>query len=151
MHKSMEILMARMDSHPDEFDITFQKNVGRWGFILKPLLERCEAMVRGEPTFYVAFLSDDEVREVFHKLMAVQGDACTQKIMNELLADERNDRVPLQKFGDGRGGIPYVPPPELDVIGSTSQRFGAVADALQDLADRGRLDDSSHKKFGTTR
>lgn len=102
MHKSMEILMARMDSHPDEFDVTFQVGgANRWKFVLKPLIERCEDMVRGEPSFNLAFLSDDEIREVFYKLMSVQGEMTTQRIMNELLQDERTDRVPLQKFGEG--------------------------------------------------
>ena len=127
MHKSMEILMARMESHPEEFDITFRHTSltyrSRWDFILKPLMDRCEAIARGEPSFCVAFLSDDEVREVFYKLMSVQGDACTQKIMNELLSDVRSDRVPLHKFGDGNGGIPYVPPPELDVISDALRMF----------------------------
>ena len=105
MHKSMEILMARMDSHPEEFDITFKQitvgHVGRWDFVIKALMMRYQAMVAGEFSFDVAFLTDDEVREVLRKLATVQGDAFTQRIMNELLQDERTDRIPLQKFGEG--------------------------------------------------
>lgn len=101
MHKSMEILMARMDSHPQEFDVTF-RHMGiasklRWDFVLKPLMERCEAIIKKEPCFLLGFLSDDEVSEVFAKLMQVQGDACTRKIMNELLHDEG----PAVRFGEG--------------------------------------------------
>ena len=107
MHKGMEILMARMDSHPDEFDVTFRHTKlnyrSRWEFLLKPLMARCEAMARGEPSFDLAFLSDREVGEVFHKLMSVQGDACTHMVMNELLRDERS-----VEFGDGIK--PYAPP-----------------------------------------
>ena len=44
MHRGMEILMSRMDSHPEEFDITFQHlSASRWRFVLKPLIDRCEA------------------------------------------------------------------------------------------------------------
>lgn len=119
MHKSMEILMARMDSHPEEFDITFRSMnlnyLKRWDFILKPLMDRCEAIASGEPSFLLGFLSDEEVGEVFAKLMQVQGDACTQRIMNELLNEEEDHRV---RFGDGwkyTGTISYSGDPVMTV------------------------------------
>lgn len=105
MHKGMQILMARMESHPEEFDITFrhmQLNYdNRWDWILKPLMDRCESIVKGEPSFIMGFLSDDEVTEVFYKLQKVQGDLCTEKVMNDLLKEERTDRITPQKFGGG--------------------------------------------------
>jgi len=107
MHKGMEILIARMNSHPEEFDITFYRTelnpIRRWDFILKPLMDRCEAIAQGQPSFQLGFLSDDEVGEVFAKLMQVQGDACTQKIMNELLQYE--DCQPLAR--PKRGGVMF--------------------------------------------
>jgi len=110
MHKSMEILMSRMDSHPVEFDVTFSHTKlnyrSRWEFILKPLMERAEAMMRGEPSFMLGFLSDKEVGLVFQKLMTVQGDACTHMVMNELLRDERG----LREVEFGGGIKPYVAP-----------------------------------------
>ena len=79
MHKSMEILMARMESHPDEFDLVYrqvQLNPDkRWDFVIKPLLERAESMMRGDPSFQLGFLSNEEVSIVFRKLMSIQGDA----------------------------------------------------------------------------
>ena len=105
MHKSMEILMARMVSLPVVFDLTFRASQLnpeiRWDFVVKPLMERAEAMVRGEPSFMLGFLSDDELSQVFQKLMLVQGDVTTQRIMNELLRDE--DR-PVAKGGLKFGG-----------------------------------------------
>lgn len=103
MHKSMEILMARMESHPEEFDLTFRATQlnpeKRWEFIVKPLMERAEAIIRKEPCFLLGFLSDEEVGEVFKKLMYVQGDLTTQRIMNELLRDEDRSTT--------RGGIKF--------------------------------------------
>lgn len=138
MHKSMQILMARMDSHPEEFDTTFKQvmvgHVGRWDFVTRPLLMRYQAMVAGEFSFDVAFLTDDEVREVLCKLAAVQGDAFTQRIMNELLQDERTDRVPLQKFG---GGMAYA---------HSSEVMGSIANVAVDYIDhRLARDDSSQE------
>jgi len=105
MHKRMEILMARMESHPEEFDITFrhmQLNYdNRWDWIIKPLMDRCESIAKGEPSFIMGFLSDDEVIQVFYKLQSVQGSLCTEKIMNDLLKEERADRITPHKFGGG--------------------------------------------------
>ena|SRR5210317_1474976 len=105
MHKSMEILMARMESHPEEFDYTFRNTQlnpdKRWDFVIKPLFERAESMVRGEPSFQLCFLSDEEVAQVFHKLMLVQGDTTTQRVMNELLRDNKVDAP------SGRGGLKF--------------------------------------------
>jgi hypothetical protein len=85
MHRGMEILMSRMDSHPEEFDITFQHlSASRWRFVLKPLIDRCEAVASKEPCFLLGFLSDQEVSDVF-----------------ELLQEERGERVPLRRFGGG--------------------------------------------------
>lgn len=109
MHKSMEILMARMESHPEEFDLVYrqvQLNPDkRWDFVIKPLMERAEAMVRGEPSFMLGFLSDEEVSTVFQKLMYVQGDVTTQRIMNELLRDE--ERITPCQERAPRGGIKF--------------------------------------------
>lgn len=105
MHKSMEILMARMESHPEEFDLTYrqiQLNPDkRWDFVVKPLLERAEAMMRGEPSFQVGFLSDEEVSIVFRKLMAVQGDFMLKRVLKENL-----DSEPQPKRS---GGIQFGP------------------------------------------
>lgn len=137
MHKSMEILMARMESHPEEFDTTFKQimvgHVGRWEFVTRPLLMRYQAIVAGEFSFDVAFLSDDEVREVLCKLATVQGEAFTKRIMNELLQDERTDRVPLQKFG---GGLPYT---------NSSEVLGSIANVAVDYIDHRLARDDSSK------
>ena len=107
MHKSMEILMARMESHPEEFDLVFrqvQLNPDkRWDFVIKPLLERAESMMRGEPSFQLGFLSNEEVSIVFRKLMGIQGDMMLERVLNETLRDQpdKRDRGGI-KFGGNR-------------------------------------------------
>ena len=100
MHKSMEILMARMESHPEEFDLVYRQAQlnpdKRWDFVIKPLLERAESMMRGNPSFQLGFLSNDEVSIVFRKLMRVL-DETFQKA-NPL---SRPDRSGV-KFGGNR-------------------------------------------------
>lgn len=97
MHKSMEILMARMESHPEEFDLVYrqaQLNPNtRWDFVVKPLLARAESMVRGEPSFQLGFLSDKEISIVFRKLMSIQGDKVFKLISEELLRDDSSDKT----------------------------------------------------------
>ena len=111
MHKSMEILMARMESHPDEFDLVYrqvQLNPDkRWDFVIKPLLERAESMMRGNPSFQLGFLSNEEISIVFRKLMSIQGDAMFKLISKELLRDESSDKTAKPdrsglKFGGNR-------------------------------------------------
>lgn len=107
MHKSMEILMARMESDPEEFDLVFrqvQLNPDkRWDFVIKPLLERAESMMRGEPSFQLGFLSNEEVSIVFRKLMGIQGDMMLERVLNETLRDQpdKRDRGGI-KFGGNR-------------------------------------------------
>ena len=107
MHKSMEILMARMESHPEEFDLVYRQAQlnpdKRWDFVIRPLLERAESMVRGDPSFQLGFLSNEEVSIVFRKLMTVQGDFMLERVMNEALRDQpdKRDRGGI-KFGGNR-------------------------------------------------
>ena len=107
MHKSMEILMARMESHPEEFDLVYRQAQlnpdKRWDFVIRPLLERAESIVRGDPSFQLGFLSNEEVSIVFRKLMTVQGDFMLERVMNEALRDQpdKRDRGGI-KFGGNR-------------------------------------------------
>jgi len=89
MHKGMSILMARMDSHPHEFNIVTPDAISsrRWEFVVSPLLRRCSAIAKKEVSFELMFLSDNDCITVFKKLQEVQGSHMTQRIMNELLTD----------------------------------------------------------------
>jgi hypothetical protein len=90
-----------MESHPEEFDLVDRQTQlnpdKRWDFVIRPLLERAESMVRGEPSFQLGFLSNEEVSIVFRKLMTVQGDFMLERVMNEVLRDQPN-----VKFGGDR-------------------------------------------------
>ena len=89
MHKGMQILMARMDSHPHEFNVVTPDAIAtrRWEFVISPLLRRCQAIARKDVSFELMFLTDNECVTVFKKLQEIQGNHMTKRIMNELLTD----------------------------------------------------------------
>ncbi len=90
------MLLARMDSHPEEFTFSFGPEVtdtSRWWHIMKRILARVQL---GGPTDSsppaMPFLSDEEVRAVYDKYANMQGDAFTQYMMRALLkSDEKEE------------------------------------------------------------
>lgn len=79
MNKGIEMLLARMDSHPEEF--AFDAPIGRWVWVQ-------ERLQRGELTF----LSEEDVEAFKRKLDSVQGEAFTRTIMRELLVPEEKNK-----------------------------------------------------------
>jgi hypothetical protein len=79
VNKGIEILLARMDSHPEEF--AFDSPIGRWEWVWRNLQ-------RGELTF----LSEEEIAAFKRKLDSVQGESFTRTIMRELLMPEEKNK-----------------------------------------------------------
>jgi hypothetical protein len=127
-----------MESHPEEFDLTFRATQlnpeKRWEFIVRPLMERAEAIIRKEPCFLLGFLSDEEVGEVFKKLMYVQGDLTTQRIMNELLRDQ--DRP------TPRGGVKFGGNSQRTIPFTTTEVARSLSKCASDFI-QSKVDDSS--------
>lgn len=74
MNKGLEILLARIDSHPEEFNRahTFETRISRWKTML-------DAARDGH------FLTPEEKLLLHTKLSSVQGAWFTNAIMHELL------------------------------------------------------------------
>ena len=74
MNKGLEILLARIDSHPEEFHEahTFDSRSSRWKLML-------DAAQNGH------FLTSEEKQLLHAKLSSVQGAWFTNAIMHELL------------------------------------------------------------------
>jgi len=91
MNKGVQILLARMESHPQEFNVLeaprFQTSP--WHWIADPLIRR----VRDDEHVPLCFLTDEEVTILFEKLMSVQGDAFTRRVMRQLLD---GDQTPVE-------------------------------------------------------
>lgn len=95
MNQGAKMLLARMESHPEEFAFQFAYEGGcidgRWDDIMRAVVRRIEGRERtetedsGEPLTFLPFLTDEETRALYDKYVSIQGDAFTRYIMSELL------------------------------------------------------------------
>lgn len=91
MNKGVEILLARMDSHPEEFGLD---KLGRWTVII-------DRLVNNE----LPFLSGQELEALKEKLYAIQGDVFTRAIMDELVNGDGQSEMFSGRFTFNRDGV----------------------------------------------
>lgn len=113
MNKGVEILLSRMESHPEEFDAHRRRHIssttvadafGRWDWIIDAVIRRVEN--NHQDRVELAFLTNEEVDALYDKYVSIQGDAFTKRIMAELLRDEEEqDPTPLRISTVGRYNI----------------------------------------------
>jgi ssRNA-specific RNase YbeY (16S rRNA maturation enzyme) len=94
-NKGVEILLNRMDSHPEEF--TERRNLGsrtRWDWLIEQVSRRVLNSHKSDSKYRLdlPFLSDEEVDALHDKYQQLQGQAFTNRIMSELL-DEPEDSL----------------------------------------------------------
>ena len=94
-NKGVEILLNRMDSHPEEF--TERRNLGsrtRWDWLIEQVSRRVLNNHKSDSKYRLdlPFLSDEEVDALHDKYQQLQGQAFTNRIMSELL-DEPEDSL----------------------------------------------------------
>lgn len=85
MNQGVEILLARMDSNPDEF------MAGRkWNWVVTDLQSRVHPTpeMKKEGYLPLRFLSDDEVRTLWEKLESLRADQFTKAVMRTLLEED---------------------------------------------------------------
>lgn len=97
MNRGLEILMARMDSHPEEFDyFTDRKKLvmSRWDWIIQGICRRVENGHKSNSAYVLdfMFLSNEEVNAVYKKFMSIQGEFFTRKVMIELFDEMPSDK-----------------------------------------------------------
>ena len=84
MNEGVEILLSRMDSHPDEFD-----EYGPWAWVFNSVVAEIESRSGVSPVTNVynrvSFLSDEELHALLDKYKALQARAFTNKVMSQLL------------------------------------------------------------------
>lgn len=102
MNKGVEILLSRMESHPEEFDILHDSPLNSpWAWILEPLVR----YIRDGETVTLNFLTTEEVDALFTRLMSIQADAFTHRIMRQLFAEHPEEIItpdyytPLKRAG----------------------------------------------------
>ena len=91
MNKGVQILLERMDSHPQEFWTGSPK----WMDILSVVITRVRKLDDKTPSapkttkeiLIETFLTDDEVIVLYNKLQTVLAEEFTQNVMKRLLQD----------------------------------------------------------------
>ena len=93
MNQGIEILLARMDSNPEEFVPDVIGNYpNKWRKILVQIEQRIKAKgIKVKEGEYLAielpFLELEEIEAAWKKLQSLQADLFTKRVMNTLLQD----------------------------------------------------------------
>jgi hypothetical protein len=98
-NKGVEILLNRMDSHPEEF--TERRNLGsrtRWDWLIEQVSRRVLNSHKSDSKYRLdlPFLSDKEVDALHDKYQQLQGQAFTNRIMSELLDEPEESLTKTQ-------------------------------------------------------
>jgi len=91
MNQGVEILLKRMGSNPDEFQVLVGRST-KWDWLVAPLSERGWALANPDKAritdrLSLAYLSDEEVLALHKKLLSVQGESFTQKVIQTILQE----------------------------------------------------------------
>jgi hypothetical protein len=86
-NKGVEILLSRMESNPEEFELGYYGKNKRWDWVLKAVLSRIERKHKStaDHPLDLPYLSDVEIDALYQKYMSIQGDSFTKRVMGELL------------------------------------------------------------------
>lgn len=86
MNKGVELLLSRMDSHPEEFVYKLgvhNRPTQRWAWVIESVYKR-----NSGDTTELNFLTDEEVSAIYFKYTSLMGDQFTKQIMEALLVGE---------------------------------------------------------------
>ena len=90
MNKGVEILLARMESNPDEFTLS-----DRWNWVMNDVWTRMyeTSLPLDKPLYY---LTDEEVKALYDGLIKLRAENFTRKVMAQVLdIDERGEQMEL--------------------------------------------------------
>ena len=79
MNQGVEILLARMDSNPDEFTTAR----GKWDWVMDGVNRR----VADKDKDVLAYLTDEEAQALYDKMQVLARDGFTRNVMETLLED----------------------------------------------------------------
>ena len=103
MNQGVEILLARMDSNPDEFVGMDWPRQSKWSWVMDDLRKRVapDADAReAKKDGYIPlrFLTDIEVQALWDKLESLRADQFTKKVMETLLREEEEEEPDLMRY-----------------------------------------------------
>ena len=79
LNQGVEILLARMDSNPDEFTTAR----GKWDWVMDGVNRR----VADKDKDVLAYLTDEEAQALYDKMQVLARDGFTRNVMETLLED----------------------------------------------------------------
>lgn len=108
MNQGVEILLARMDSNPDEFVSWDGYVVGKWDWIMRDVQKRAlgNRVDLEDGVVRVPFLSDEEVKALWNKVESLRADQFTKKVMRTLLEEEEEVNPLADAMLGGFGAAP---------------------------------------------
>lgn len=106
MNKGVQILLQRMESHPQEFVPDLHSEYPhKWRMLLRKVDNRIQQLkTKGierkldNTGIYIpdlSFLEDDEIQALHSKLQSIRGDLFTKEVMNTLLVAEEEEQTEL--------------------------------------------------------
>lgn len=90
MNQGVEILLARMDSNPDEFVGIDWPNKSKWDWVMQDVQKR----IYPDPDLAhipLRFLTDAEVQALWDKLESLRAAQFTKAVMRTLLEDDERE------------------------------------------------------------
>jgi len=100
MNQGVEILLARMDSNPDEFVSYGEYVVGKWDWIMRDVQKRAlgNRVDLEDGVVRIPFLSDEEVKALWNKVESLRADQFTKKVMRTLLEKTEEEAQDLMRY-----------------------------------------------------
>lgn len=90
MNQGVEILLARMDSNPDEFVGVDWPNRSKWDWVMQDVQQRMYPDPE-RAQIPLRFLTDAEVQALWNKLESLRADQFTKAVMRTLLEYEEEE------------------------------------------------------------
>ena len=90
MNKGIEILLARMESNPDEFTTVR----GKWDWVMEGVNRR----IAGKDKDVLAYLTDEEAQALYDKMQLLARDGFTRNVMETLLREEEEVAQDLMRY-----------------------------------------------------
>lgn len=131
MNQGVEILLARMDSNPDEFVGDVYASSNKWDWFLTQLGYRVNPTPEIKKEGYVAlgYLSDAEIKALWEKLESLRADQFTKKVMSTLLQEEHESDEEFMRYNTkGRGGAVSRAQMIADLLPAIEQEFRVCHD-----------------------
>jgi hypothetical protein len=123
MNKGVQILLERMGSHPEEF---VPGLTGLYPSKWRSTILSVTMRMKGGKDYedQLSFLSDEEIKALWHKMQQLQGELFTKQVMNTLLRDAEEDNFLYANTAcvTGSGTITITPPLTTTELSSLSRQ-----------------------------